>query len=102
VGPERRSRGLGRQVRAEAIRRWRVGRITLITDTADGARWDLREGPPARGVPRAIPCLGAGGAGVERIDGVGVGRVWLVQGADPGVRDGNHRDGEQCADDADE
>jgi GNAT superfamily N-acetyltransferase len=36
VAPERRSRGLGRQLRAEAIQRCRLSRMTLITDTAEG------------------------------------------------------------------
>lgn len=36
MAPERRSRGLGRQLLAEAIQRCRLSRMTLITDTAEG------------------------------------------------------------------
>jgi GNAT superfamily N-acetyltransferase len=36
VAPERRSRGLGGELLAETIQRCRVGRMTLITDTAEG------------------------------------------------------------------
>ena len=46
--------------------------------------------------------LGAGGAGVEWIDRVWVRGVRLRQRADPGVQDGDHRNGEQGADDAGE
>ena len=36
MAPKRRSRGVGRQLLAETIQRCRVGRMTLITNTAKG------------------------------------------------------------------